>query len=75
MKGNRRVESTKEGTVYIVSVSGTKFYSQAQRDYTVVGLTNVATYQVLDLQIHGNRLNYRAYDLDGKVRDEFVIEK
>ncbi|MBI2929333.1 MAG: metallophosphoesterase family protein [Verrucomicrobia bacterium] len=75
MKGNRPVATTKEGTVYIVSVSGTKFYSQAQRDYTVVGLTNVATYQVLDLQIHGNRLNYRAYDLDGKVRDEFVIEK
>ncbi len=47
---------------------------RASRD-TVVGLTNVTAHQVLDQQIHGDRLNYRAYDLDGKVRDEFVIEK
>jgi hypothetical protein len=38
-------------------------------------MTNVSTYQVLDLQISGNRLVYRAYDIDGRIRDEFVIEK
>jgi hypothetical protein len=61
--------------VYVISVSGTKSYSQPQHDYTEVGLTKVATYQVLDIQISGNRLVYRAYDIDGKLRDEFVIEK
>ncbi len=75
MKGNARVGSAKEGTVYIVSVSGTKMYEQDPRDYTEFGLTNVPLYQVLDLQISGNRLVYRAYDIDGTLRDHFIIEK
>jgi 3',5'-cyclic AMP phosphodiesterase CpdA len=75
MKANKRVASPKEGTVYIISVSGTKMYKQEKHDYTEFGMTNVATYQVLDIQISGNRLVYRAYDVDGKLRDELVIEK
>jgi hypothetical protein len=38
-------------------------------------MTNTATYQVLDIQISGDRLVYRAYDSDGELKDEFVIEK
>jgi hypothetical protein len=75
MKGNARAANAKAGTVYIVSVSGTKFYEQDPRDYTEFGLTNVALYQVLDLQISGHRLVYRAYDVDGSLRDHFIIEK
>jgi hypothetical protein len=75
MKNEQRVASPAEGTIYIVSVSGTKFYEQPPHDYTEVGMTNTATYQVLDIQIDGNRLVYRAYDVDGKLKDEFVIEK
>ena len=75
MKGNRPVTGVKDGTVYIVSVSGTKFYKQDTRDYTEFAMTNVATYQVLDIQISGDRLVYRAYDIDGALRDELVIEK
>ena len=75
MHDEKRVESAAEGTIYIVSVSGTKMYDQDQRDYTEFGMTNVSTYQVLDIQIEGDRLVYRAYDIDGKLRDEFVIEK
>lgn len=75
MKGDQRAAGAKDGTIYIVSVSGTKMYKQDPRDYTEFGMTNVATYQVLDIQISGHRLVYRAYDIDGKLRDEFVIEK
>jgi hypothetical protein len=75
MKDQRRVDASKDGTVYIVSVSGTKMYSQDPRDYTEFGMTNVSTYQVLDIQISGDRMVYRAYDLDGKLRDELIIEK
>ena len=38
-------------------------------------MTNVSTYQVLDIQVSGDRLVYRAYDIDGRLRDELVIEK
>lgn len=75
MKGEQRAKNSKEGTIYIVSVSGTKHYAQDPRHYTEFGMTNVSTYQVLDIQISGDRMVYRAYDQDGKLRDEFVIEK
>ena len=75
MKGQKKVDSPKDGTIYVVSVSGTKMYGQDQSDYTEFGMTNVSTYQVLDIQISGDRLVYRAYDIDGKLRDELVITK
>ena len=75
MKGNAKVSSPKDGTVYIVSVSGTKMYDQDPRDYTEFGMTNTSTFQVLDVHISGNRLIYRAYDIDNNLKDELVIEK
>lgn len=75
MKGNERVKSASEGTYYVVSVSGTKMYDQAPRPETEVGFTQVSTYQVLDIQIQGDKLLYRAYDTDGRLRDEVEIIK
>ncbi|MEX2015448.1 MAG: metallophosphoesterase family protein [Candidatus Hydrogenedentales bacterium] len=75
MKDGKPVGTAADGTIYIVSVSGTKFYEQGDFDYTEKGLTNTPTYQVLDLQIDGDRLVYHAYDLEGETVDEFVIEK
>jgi len=75
LKNSKRVNDPKKGTIYIVSVSGTKHYDQDPRDYTEQGFTKIATYQVIDLQVSGPRLVYRAYDIDGTIRDHFVIEK
>lgn len=75
MKGEEAVDSAEDGTIYIVSVSGTKYYDQDPREYTAFGMTNVSTYQVLDIRIDGDTLTYKAYDMNGDVRDEFVIEK
>ncbi len=75
MYGEQKVSSAKEGTIYIVSVSGTKFYDQDPRDYTEVGMTKTATFQLLDIQLEDNKLTYHAYDADGQVKDTFVIEK
>jgi len=75
MKEGHRVDSPKDGTVYVVSVSGTKHYEQDQHDYTEVGFTKTSTYQVLDIGLNPNRLTYRAYDIDGNVKDELTIEK
>lgn len=75
LRGGEAVDSPGEGTIYIVSVSGTKYYDQGDYDFTAKGFTEVSTYQVLDIRIDGNRLTYKAYDNEGGVRDEFVIEK
>ena len=63
------------GTYYVVSVFRTKFYEQGPRDYTEVGFTNTPTFQILDILIDGNKLIYRAYDAEDKIRDEIIIEK
>ncbi len=75
MKEKRRVATAADGTIYIVSVSGVKYYQQGKYDYTEVGFTNVSTIQALDIQVSGDRLVYRAYDIDRKIRDEFIIDK
>jgi hypothetical protein len=75
LRAGQRMPSPKDGTVYVIAVSGTKAYAQPKRDYTEVGITNVPTFQVLGIQTNPNRLEYRAYDADTKVRDELVIEK
>ncbi len=75
MYDQKPMESPDEGTIYVVSVSGTKYYDQGDFDYKAVGMTNTSTYQVLDIVIDGNTLTYKAYDVDGKLRDEFVIKK
>ena len=73
LKAGARVASPAEGTIYTVAVSGTKMYHQQPREYTAFGMTNVSTFQTVD--INNLRLTYRAHDSTGKVRDEIVIEK
>jgi len=75
MYNQQRVATPAEGTIYIVSTSGTKYYEQGDFDYTEIGFTNTNTYQVLDIQVDGDVLTYKARGTDGTVLDEFVIEK
>lgn len=75
MRGNQIVDSPAEGTYYIVSVAGTKMYEQEDHDYAEVAFPDVATYQIIGIDTEPDRLTYRAYDRDGAVRDEVMIEK
>ena len=75
MRAGRPVASPAEGTVYVVSVSGEKFYEQGQRDYAARGMTNLATYQTIDIHAKEKRLDYRSFDREGREVDALVIEK
>ena len=75
MNAGKRVGTAAEGTYYVVSVSGTKFYEQVEHDYAEVAISHVMTYQTIDIASDPDRLTYRAYDIDGNMRDEMVIEK
>lgn len=75
MKENQVVDSSQDGTIYVVSVSGTKMYPQGDFDYIEKGFTKTATFQILDIQVTEKRLVYRSYDQDGNIKDEFFIEK
>jgi 3',5'-cyclic AMP phosphodiesterase CpdA len=74
LRANRRAASVSDGTVYVVAVSGDKYYDQDPRDYTEVGLTHTSTYQTIDIT-GGGRLAYRAWDAAGRVVDAFEIVK
>ncbi len=75
MKDNKPVNSTDEGVIYVVSVSGTKMYDLGAFDYAATAFADTATYQAIDIEIDGNRLVYRAYDINENCVDEVIIEK
>jgi hypothetical protein len=73
MKEGKRVAAAAEGTYYVVTVSGTKYYEQEQHDYAEVAFPDTSTYQVIE--VNDNTLSYKAFDYDHKLRDEFTIQK
>lgn len=75
MRAGQPVSTPQEGTIYVVAVSGAKHYAQLPHKFRAVGISNVSTWQVLDLRIEANQLEYRAYDDAGRLRDGFVIQK
>ena len=75
MRGGQPVASSAEGTTYVVSVSGEKFYGQTPHDFTARGMTNIATYQTIEVEVASRRLHYRSFDRDGREVDALTIEK
>jgi 3',5'-cyclic AMP phosphodiesterase CpdA len=75
MRAGRPVSGADQGTIYVVSVSGDKFYDQAPRDYTEVGFTHTPTYQTIEIDNVQNRLTYRAWTDAGEVIDRVTITK
>jgi hypothetical protein len=69
------VATPDQGTVYVVSVAGDKFYDQAPRDYIEVGLTGIPTYQTIEIDNVENCMTYRAWSDRGEVVDRLVITK
>ncbi len=61
------------GTVYVVSVSGTKMYTLTEQFWMKRSAENTQLYQVVD--VNYNQLTYRSFTPDGKVYDAFRIEK
>lgn len=71
MRGNEIVDSPDEGAIYLISVAGTKFYDAIDRDYMDVIFERVMTYSLIE--IDGNHLRYRAFDLEGNEVDAFEL--
>ncbi|MFZ2287234.1 MAG: metallophosphoesterase family protein [Bacteroidales bacterium] len=63
----------KAGTVYVVSVSGSKQYQQDAVKWWETGLTYTQVWQAVT--IDGNELEFRAYDASGTVVDQFTLKK
>ncbi len=75
MRGDSAQAAAGDGTIYVVSVAGDKFYDQIQREYIEVGLTGTPTYQTIEIDDVENRLTYRAWTDAGEIADRLVITK
>ena len=75
MKDNHRADSAQDGTYYIVSVSGDKFYDQESREDYAVARTNLPTFQVIDIDPASGRLKYRSMTESADTVDAFEIAK
>lgn len=75
LKAGRRVSSPAEGTIYLVTVAvpGRERTMPKPAYAAVVEHAGLPLYQIFT--INGNRLVTRSCDLEGKIRDELVIEK
>ena len=79
LKGEQKVANPADGTIYLISSSGTKFYEQTPAEFMDVHFTGTAMYNMVDIlpacDKAGDRLVFTGYDLDGNVKDQFGIEK
>ena len=74
MKGGTRVDKPSEGTTYITSIAiPNREFKRKTPDWAAAFVSGPALYQTFE--IDGDRCVYRARDLEGRVRDEMVIEK
>ena len=75
MRAHRPAASPARGTVYVIAVSGDKYVDQVRRENVVVGMSEVSTYQTIEIDPRTDRLTYRAWTEEGRVVDGFEIEK
>jgi acid phosphatase type 7 len=75
LRGGELVADNTRGTVYVTSVAGTKMYQTASFDYTAHSLSDVMTWQVIEIDDQAGTLSFSAYDADARLRDTFVITK
>lgn len=75
LRNGKVVDDKEKGTVYVVSVCGTKQYklNLQYKDLLAKYSANVTLFQVIS--VNGNRLNYKAYTASGNVYDEFELVK
>ncbi len=59
--------------MYVVSVAGPKMYDSDSDRWMDKALTETQVYQLI--QLDGNRLEYKAYNVAGLLVDQFVLEK
>ena len=59
----------------MIAVSGDKYVEQVHRENVGVGLTNVSTYQTIEIDPRTARLTYRAWTEEGRVVNAFTIDQ
>src|SRR5690606_12342142 len=76
-RGRQKIEGPDKdrdnGTVYVLSVSGSKMSSKFEGEWYDVSATYTQLYQLI--RIDGDQLFYEAYTASGKLHDSFTLQK
>jgi 3',5'-cyclic AMP phosphodiesterase CpdA len=75
LAGGKEVAANEPGTVYVVSVSGSRMYPTNPKYQPLMAktLANAQTYQTVD--VNNDRLRYESYGVDGTKVDSFELSK
>lgn len=61
------------GTMYVVSMSGSKMYPEVEKEWMDKGVGNLQLYQIIT--VDGDLLTYKSYTATGTVFDQFQLMK
>lgn len=78
LRNHKLAAEGETGTIYVITNSSDKHYPSKKLPQTMVEVKNVPVYLKIDIgtdEVGRAFLYYRAIDLDGRVRDEFRLEK
>lgn len=75
LRNGIRVNDNEKGTVYVVSVSGPKFYEVKASNKGIMAKTKTGRQLFQVIRIDHNRLFYESFDVLGDVVDAFTLEK
>ncbi len=75
MKAGSRVGENEKGTVYVISVSGPKFYPVKTHCKGIMAKLETGKQLFQVIQIDHDRLIYESFDVTGDLHDSFKIKK
>lgn len=75
IKNGTPVGENEKGTIYVISVSGPKFYPTQAGNQELMAKTGMGRQLFQVIQVDHDRLNYTSFDIAGEVYDFFSLEK
>jgi len=75
IKNGFRVRENEKGTVYVISVSGPKFYQVKTHNEGLMARIEMGRQLFQVIHIDHNRLFYESFDVKGELFDSFTLEK
>jgi acid phosphatase type 7 len=75
IKKGIRVKDHTKGTIYVISVSGPKFYKAETQHEELMARVDAGRQLFQVIRVDGNRLFYESFDVKGELFDSFTLEK
>lgn len=75
IKSSLRAGDRAKGTIYVISVSGPKFYKAETQHEELMARVDAGRQLFQMIRVDGHRLFYESFDVKGELFDSFTLEK